>query len=136
MNGWFLDASVLLAREDTDDEHHDDARRLLDQGTLAAATLDLAYYEVANVALRAWNDIAAARRLQDLVAALGDDGGIVRIDQALIAAAIELAHSHALSAYDAAYVAAARLRGFQLVSCDIRDLVSQELALAPADAVT
>jgi len=135
MNGWLLDASVLLAREDTEDEHHHAARRLLDEGTLAAATLDLAYYEVANVALRAWNDAAAAGRLRELIGALADDAGLVRVDSALIAAAIELAETHTLSAYAAAYVAAARLTGFQLVSCDIRDLVSQELALAPAEAI-
>lgn len=41
---------------------------------------------------------------------------------------------HGLSAYDAAYVAAARRNGWQLVSLDVRDLVSKGLAVTP-DAV-
>jgi predicted nucleic acid-binding protein len=44
----FLDASVLLAAEDTDDREHPAALRLLRGGDLA--TLDLAFYETTNVA--------------------------------------------------------------------------------------
>ena len=42
---------------------------------------------------------------------------------------------HGLSAYDAAYVAAARRNGWQLVSPDVRDLVSKGLAVTPDAAV-
>ena len=42
--------------------------------------------------------------------------------------------THDLSAYDAAYVAAAAAAGAQLVSCDVRDLVSKALAQLPAQA--
>ena len=51
MTTWLVDASVLLSREDADDPNHPDARRLL-EGSSPVATLDLAYYEVTNVAIR------------------------------------------------------------------------------------
>ncbi len=41
MTIWLTDASVLLAWEDRDDEHHEDARRLL-EGEAQLVTLDLA----------------------------------------------------------------------------------------------
>lgn len=135
MTSWLADASVLLAREDADDEHHNHARLLLERPE-PIATLDLAYYEVTNVAVRAWNDVAAARRLRGIVAALEADGGLVRADEALIAAAADLASTYTLSAYDAAYVAAAAAIGARLVSCDIRDLVSTGLALSPEEAAS
>lgn len=131
---WLADASVLLAREDVGDPHHDGARSLL-SGPEPIATLDLAYYEVTNVAVGAWHDLSAARRLRGAVRALQDDGGLVRCDEALVAAATELAESHDLSAYDAAYVAAATTIGARLVSCDVRDLVSSGLAVLPGEAV-
>ena len=42
---------------------------------------------------------------------------------------------HRLSAYDASYVAAAFIEGWTLVSTDIRDLVSKDLAITPDAAV-
>ncbi|MGA2471748.1 MAG: PIN domain-containing protein [Solirubrobacteraceae bacterium] len=134
MRTWLLAASVLLACEDSDDVNHGDAQRLL-EGTDALCTLDLAYYEVANVAIAAWKDAAAARRLRGLIAAVAGDGGLVRADSELLEAAAELAPQHGISAYAAAYVAAAGACGAQLVSCDVRDLVSRGLALLPADAL-
>ncbi|CAA9515777.1 MAG: hypothetical protein AVDCRST_MAG45-2193 [uncultured Solirubrobacterales bacterium] len=56
MTTWLADASVLLAREEGDDAHHDEARWLLG-GPEPVATLDLAYYEVTHVAVRAWRDV-------------------------------------------------------------------------------
>ena len=132
MNLWVLDASVLLASEDSDDHGHRDARRLLGSRD-PLATLDLAFYEVTNVAVRVWRDPSAARRLRDRVAAVADDGGIVRASAALLAAAAALADEHGISVYDAAYVAAARAAGGQLVSCDVPDLVSRGLARLPGD---
>ncbi|HET8928738.1 MAG TPA: PIN domain-containing protein [Microbacterium sp.] len=131
---WLLDASVLLAAEDADDQHHVHALALL--GTVdALATLDLAFYEVSNVAIRAWKDTAAAERLRERVVALGEDGGLVRADAALLADATDLAADLGLSVYDAAYVAAARRARAGLVSCDVRDLVSRGLARTPRDAI-
>jgi predicted nucleic acid-binding protein len=130
---WLLDASVLLASEDADDEHCEDAVKLLgDKDPLA--TLDLAFYEVSNVAVRAWRDQAAADRLRERVVALAEDGGLVRADSSLLSSAVAIAEDHGISVYDAAYVAAARRAGAQLVSCDVRDLVSRGLACLPGDA--
>ena len=135
MSLWLLDASVFLASEDVDDEQHRDARRLL-RGVEPLATLDLAFYEVNNVAIRAWRDLEAAERLTDRLAAVGDDGGIVRADAPLLEIASKLAHEQGVSVYDAAYVAAARRAHAQLVSCDVRDLVSRDLARLPANTST
>ena len=103
-------------------------------GAEPLATLDLAFYEVTNVAVCSWQDGAAARRLRERVAAVADDGGLVRADSNLLAAAASLAAEHRISAYDAAYVAAATVSGGRLVSCDVRDLVSRGLACLPRDA--
>ena len=132
MSLWLLDASVLLASEDPDDENHGDARRLL-ECTEPLATLDLAFYEATNVAIRAWRDLAAAHRLRERVAALADDGGLVRANAGLIADAETLADEHGISVYDAAYVVAARVSRGDLVSCDKRDLVSRGFARLPRD---
>lgn len=56
---------------------------------------------------------------------------ILTIDGGLAESAIEVAVEHDLTAYDAAYVAAARRHGWTLVSADIADLVSKGLAVAP-----
>jgi predicted nucleic acid-binding protein len=133
MSGWLLDASVLLAAEDSDDANHADARRLL-EGPEPVATLDLALYETVNVAIAAWGDAAAARRLRELIAAVSDDGGLIRADPALLDGAAQLALEHGISVYDAAYVAAARAARARLVSCDVADLVSRRLAVLPAQA--
>ncbi len=133
MTFWFVDASVLLAREDADDEQHEAACQLL-SGDTPLATLDLAFYEVGNVAVRAWRDIQAAGRLRGLVEAIAADGGLVRVDEALFADAVRAADTEGLSVYDAGYVAGAARVGAALVSCDIRDLVSRNLAVTPQQA--
>ncbi|MGD1051108.1 MAG: PIN domain-containing protein [Solirubrobacteraceae bacterium] len=133
MSGWLLDASVLLAAEDSDDPNHADARRLLEAAD-PVATLDLALYETVNVAIAAWGDAAAARRLRELIAAVSDDGGLIRADPALLDNAARIALEHGISVYDAAYVAAARAARARLVSCDAADLVSRQLAVLPSQA--
>ncbi|MGH8995962.1 MAG: PIN domain-containing protein [Acidimicrobiales bacterium] len=132
MKLWFLDASVLLASEDPDDENHRDAGRLL-MASEPLATLDLAFYEVTNVAVRAWRDMSAAHRLGERVTAMADDGGLARADAGLLADAAAVADAHGISVYDAAYVVAARAAGGDLVSCDRPDLVSRGLARLPGD---
>lgn len=134
MNRWLVDASVLLASEDRDDANHAQARRLL-VGSDPLATLDLAFYEVTNVAVRSWRDLAAAHRLLERVAAVADDGGLVWADAALLAVAASIADEQAISVYDAAYVAAARACDARLVSCDVRDLASRGLACRPGEAL-
>ncbi|MHB8312023.1 MAG: PIN domain-containing protein [Candidatus Dormibacteria bacterium] len=135
MTLWLVDASVLLAREDLDDTNHNPAVQLL-AGPDPLATLDLAFYEVTNVAVRSWRDELAARRLCERISAVSDDGGLIRADSQLLANAALIAAEHGISAYDAAYVAAARSASARLVSCDVRDLVSRGLAWLPSAALS
>jgi predicted nucleic acid-binding protein len=94
----------------------------------------LTLYEVANAVGVKMGQPERARWLSEIVAARCGDR-LLRVDPALIAAAVEVASEHALSAYDAAYVAAARRNGWTLVSADLRDLVSRGLAVAPDAAL-
>ena len=125
----FVDASVLLAAEDLDDPNHPAALALLRTGALG--TLELATYEVTNVAEVRWRDSEASRRLRERVWAIAELGALVRVDRALADRTAELSREHTLSAYDAAYVAGAEWVGAPLASCDQRDLVSRELAKLP-----
>jgi predicted nucleic acid-binding protein len=120
---------VLLAAEDSDDPNHPAAAALLMTGALG--TLELAAYEVTNVAEARWRDSAAGRRLLERVWAIAELGALVRVDRALAERTAELSRQHALSAYDAAYVAGAERVGAPLASCDERDLVSRGLARLP-----
>jgi len=129
-----LDASVLLAAFDSEDDQHEPARALLEDDAVALATLDLARYEVANVAVRAWRAPDSAAPLLAAVERLADDSGVLSSSSALLARAVEIAEQHVISVYDAAYAAAANEAGRRLVSCDERDLVSKGLAVLPADA--
>ena len=129
----FLDASVLLAAEDTDDVQHQASAALLATGALA--TIDLAAYEVVNVAERRWRDPAASARLRQRLWAIAELGVLVRADAELTERTAELARAHQLSAYDAAYVAAARRLSLPLASCDQRDLVARGLAQLPSALV-
>ncbi len=135
MSTLLLDSSVVLAAIKPGDRHHGSAAALLADGSTVLATLDLARYEVTNVAVRAWSApeaVAPLLRILDRVAA---DGGVVESGARLIAHAAELAEEHAISVYDAAYVAAAAEAGCRLVSCDVRDLVSKGLAELPGATV-
>jgi predicted nucleic acid-binding protein len=125
----FLDASVLLAAEDLDDRNHPAASALLRTGALA--TLDLAAYELTNVAEVRWRDAEASRRLRARVWTIAELGALVRVDRELAERTAELARQHTISAYDAAYVAGAERIGAPLASCDARDLVSRGLARLP-----
>jgi predicted nucleic acid-binding protein len=125
----FLDASVLLAAEDLDDQNHHAAVELLKSGALG--TLELAAYETTNVAELRWRDSGAGRRLRDRVWAIAEFGALVRMDTPLGERTAELSRRHALSAYDAAYVAGAERVGAPLASCDQSDLVVPGLAKLP-----
>lgn len=133
MSFWFLDASVFLAREDAEDDQHEAARELF-AGEATLATLDLAFYEVANVAVRAWDDPGAADRMRRLISAVADDGGLIRVDDNLATRATQIADKDGISAYDSGYVAGAASIGATLVSCDLRDLVNRNLAITPRQA--
>lgn len=134
MTTLLLDASVLLAAFDPEDDHHEPARALLEGEETTLATLDLARYEVANVAVRAWRSPDSVAPLLAAVERFVDDGGVLASTATLLARAAEIAERHTISVYDAAYAAAADEGGHRLVSCDERDLVSKSLAVLPASA--
>lgn len=134
MTTLLLDASVLLAAFDPEDDHHEPSRALLENDQATLATLDLARYEVVNVAVRAWRAPETVAPLLAAVERLADDGGVFVSTGALLTRAAELAERHTISAYDAAYAAAAGDAGHRLISCDERDLVSKGLASLPASA--
>lgn len=131
MTTLLLDASVLLAAFDPEDDHHESARTLLEDEDATLATLDLARYEVANVAVRAWRAPDSVTPLLAVVERLADDGGVISSTDILLTRAAEIAERHTISVYDAAYAAAADEGGHRLVSCDERDLVSKGLASSP-----
>jgi predicted nucleic acid-binding protein len=131
-----LDASVLLAAFDPDDNHHQTANALLVDPDVTLTTLDLARYEVTNVAIRAWRAPKTVTPLLAAVERIADDGGVLASTVSLLERAAELAEQHSISVYDAAYVAAADQADRRLVSCDDRDLVSKALATHPASACT
>lgn len=131
---FLLDASALLACDDARDQHYAAMRELVTL-PVQLLTLDLARYETANVATRSWRNLEAASRVHRRMESLEADDGIVVGNTALVAAAAGIAQLHGISVYDASYVAAAEVTGAQLVSCDVRDLVSKGLAVLPSDAV-
>lgn len=128
-----LDAGVWLAAADCEDRFHQPSRELLAAGSEPAA-LDLTVYEVANVAVHRWRDREQADRLCTLIfVACGDR--LIRVSPELSSVASEVATAHRITAYDAAYVAAARRHRLTLVSTDIADLVGSGLAIDPAAAM-
>jgi len=100
----------------------------------AVVSLDLTLYEVMNaIALKYRQPDDAARLCRVILRRSGDR--LMRLDAELLdGLRVEMA-DHGLTAYDAAYVAAARRTGSQLVSIDVRDLVSKGLAVTPDAAV-
>jgi predicted nucleic acid-binding protein len=127
-----LDASVWIAAVDKDDRFHSAARRLALSPTQPLGALDLTIYEVANVVgvVKGQGDLAA-RICRAIIKS--SNRAFTRIDAALSEQAVQLAVDNRLTAYDAAYVAAARKHSWTLVSADIKDLVKPGLALAPDD---
>jgi predicted nucleic acid-binding protein len=127
-----LDASVILAALDSDDELHGPSQALLANPEVTLTTIDLARYEVANVAVRGWRELRRVTPLLEVIDRIAGDGGVMPSTTTLLSRAATLADEHAISVYDAAYVAAADQGGSTLISCDMRDLVSKGLADGPA----
>ncbi len=103
-------------------------------GGLDAHVLDLAYYELGNVLIRAlgWTAGDVADQLDDLTTILGPP---LVMTAPWLRQAAELAHAHALSFYDAAWAAAAQQLAIPLVSAD-RLLLAAGLAQTPTDIAT
>ena len=131
---FLLDASIWVAAGAPASAWHAAASELVRKPPGPLAALDLTMYEIANVlGVRDTQPEAARTLLRVLRRRCGDR--IVSVDEDLLEAALSVAAEHRLSAYDAAYVAAARRIGSQLVSIDVRDLVSNGLAVTPDAAV-
>jgi predicted nucleic acid-binding protein len=131
---FLLDAGVWAAVSDPKDRFHCAARSLVLDVRHSLAALDLTLYEIANVLGVKMDLPDQARGITQLVVDRCQDR-LVRVDPSLLQTVSQLAAKHALTAYDAAYVAAASRHGWQLVSLDIRDLVSKELAVTPDHAL-
>ena len=128
-----LDAGVWVAAADPTESFHVGAGALIESDQPVTA-LDLTVFEVANVVGTVWGEPQRARLLLEILMTRCRDQ-IVRVDPGLIVAALDHAHEHGLTAYDAAYVAVAKSNGWTLVSTDLADLVSKGLAVAPDAAV-
>jgi predicted nucleic acid-binding protein len=125
-----IDAGVWVAVSDPDDRYHAAAHAIAGDVEVPLAALDLTLYEVANVMGPKKGQPREGRALLKLIAKRCGES-LVAVDAELIESALELASEHGLTAYDAAYVAAARRHGWTLVSTDVADLVSRGLAVAP-----
>lgn len=130
---FLVDASVWARLAEPHDRFHREVREFLVESEATLAALDLTLFEVANAVGVKMRQPQRAGWLFDLVAVRCADR-LVRVDGDLLAAAVEVAERDGLTAYDAAYVAAARRNGWQLVSLDVRDLVSKGFAVTPDDA--
>jgi predicted nucleic acid-binding protein len=128
-----VDASVWVAIADPDDRYHSEAHAIVAEVDEPLAALDLTLYEVANVMGPKKGQPQKGRVLLNLIGTRCKHN-LLAADPDLLDSALELAAEHGLTAYDAAYVAAARRNGWTLVSADIADLVSKGLAVAPDDA--
>jgi predicted nucleic acid-binding protein len=125
-----VDASVWVAIADPSDRFHGAACELSADVERSLAALDLTLYEVANALGAKKGKSEEARALIRLIVRRCP-GRIAAVDSDLIDSALGIASEHGLTAYDAAYVAAARRHGWTLVSADIADLVSKGLAVVP-----
>jgi predicted nucleic acid-binding protein len=126
---FLVDASVWVAAVTPQHPQHLQAEKFLRAGA-PLTVLDLTLYAVANVVAKKYGELDVARKLvQGLFR--GSAHPPLRADVTLIEDGLDLIGEHGLTAYDAAYVAAARRNGWQLVSLDLRDLVSKGLAVTP-----
>jgi predicted nucleic acid-binding protein len=125
-----LDASVWISAKDRRDPYFEAARTLAVDPARAVAALDLTLYEVANgLGVRLDRHDEAVDLCRLVTGRCGES--LLAVDAKLIESGLEISSEHGLTAYDAAYVAAARRHGWTLVSTDIADLVSKGLAVTP-----
>jgi predicted nucleic acid-binding protein len=133
-----LDTSVLIKWFHAEGESELQAARSLRtahlHGDIDAHVIDLAYYELGNVLIRAlkWRPTDVADQLDDLTAVLGSP---LLMNPAGLRRAADLAHAHQLSFYDASWAAAALELGISLVSAD-RQLLSAGLAESASSVAT
>lgn len=129
-----LDAGVWVASGASAELYHRDAAGLVAAKGVAIGALDLTLYEIADAVGSKRKQPQEAERLARLVVRRCA-GRMIAVDLELVAQAVQVTRDHGLTAYDAAYVAAARRNGWTLVSTDLKDLVPKGLAVAPDAAV-
>ena len=135
MTRLLVDTSVLIkwfhSQGETEVPQARALRTAHTNGQLDAHVLDLAYYELGNVLIRAlgWTAGDVADQLDDLGTILAPS---LVMTAPWFRRAAELAHTHALSFYDAAWAAAAHELAVPLVSAD-RKLLAAGLAQTPTD---
>lgn len=135
MRTLLLDAGVWVSATDPADRFHGSARSLVFDLDRSVAALDLTLYEIANVIGVRKREPHEARYMSELIIKRCRYGALVEADPALTDLAVSIAGEHGLTAYDAAYVAAANSSGWKLVSTDLADLVSKDLAIDPDAAL-
>lgn len=128
-----LDASVWAALVDPRDRHHGPARSLVADHSRPLAALDLTFYEIVNAIGVKMGRTEDAMNIAQLIRVRCRDR-LATVDVPMIEFTLEIAAEHGLTAYDAAYVAAARRNRWTLVSLDVADLVSKGLAVTPDGA--
>lgn len=132
-----IDTSVLIKWfHDAGESEVAEARAIRDahvRDKLDAHVLDLAVYEVGNVLARAlrWTARDVGDQLDDLLSIVGPP---LVMSPRWLPDAAELAETHALSFYDAAWAATAAALRIPLVSAD-RRLLGAGLATSPGAAV-
>jgi predicted nucleic acid-binding protein len=128
-----IDAGVWIAAETPEEQFSLAAQELIGDARREAVALDLTLYEVANaLGAKRGDVVGAASTCRSIEVRCGM---FVRVGGELIADTARVAVEHGLTAYDAAYVAVARRHDWTLISTDLRDLVSQGLAITPDAAV-
>lgn len=131
---YLVDASAWVTLVESQSAHRDAVMSLVRERGPTLGALDLTLYEVGNaIGVKQGNRGEASRVIRLIERCCRDR--ILAVDPDLLDAALNLAAEHGLTAYDAAYVAAARRLGSTLVSTDLADLVSKGLAIAPDAAV-
>jgi predicted nucleic acid-binding protein len=131
---FLVDASVWVALVERESPHREAAASLVRGRGAPLGALDLTLYEVCNAIGVKQGSPDEANRVARLLLKCCRDR-VLPVDLDLLDSALAVAAEHALTAYDAAYVAAARRYGMKLVSTDIADLVSKGLAVTPGAAV-
>jgi len=127
---WLVDASVWVSLVERESAYREGAVALIREQAPSLSVLDLTLYEVANAIGVKQGDAKEANRVNRLLLRCCGNR-VLPVKAELVEAALQIAADHGLTAYDAAYVAAARHHGLTLVSADIRDLVSKGLAVTP-----
>jgi predicted nucleic acid-binding protein len=129
-----LDAGVWIDAAAPANRWHQPAQALIRKPPEPLGAIDLTLYEVANVIGAREGRPEVARTVGEVLRRRCGER-ILALDPELLEATLQAVAAHRLTAYDAAYVAAAGRYGWQLVSTDIRDLVSKGLAVTPDAAV-